>query len=125
MAHLSTIAKPKEKPKEYLSKTDYGTKLYREFENNKFVDYLCSKLGVKNADKVTIDYMTGTGAEGSTIFPYFDSKGNLVTYKTMLYDVLTGRRNKEKFGKYLYQENRHPIPLYLSLIHISEPTRPY
>tara|TARA_R100000734_G_C3318678_1_gene113132 strand:+ start:4282 stop:5199 length:918 start_codon:yes stop_codon:yes gene_type:complete len=112
IAHLSTVAKPKEKPKEYLSKTDYATKLYREFENNKFVDYLCSKLGVKNADKITIDYMTGTGAEGSTLFPYFDSKGNLVTYKTMLYDVLTGRRNKEKFGRYLYQENRHPIPLY-------------
>ena len=114
MMHLSTIAKKKEKPKEYISKTHYSALLYKEFENNKFVDYLCSKLGVKNADKVTIDYLTGTGADGSTIFPYIDQNRNIVIYKTILYDVLTGKRNKTntKYGKFKYMPNKYPIPLY-------------
>tara|TARA_B100001287_G_scaffold270076_1_gene268347 strand:+ start:5539 stop:6465 length:927 start_codon:yes stop_codon:yes gene_type:complete len=110
--HLSTVAKPKRVKCEYLSKTEYSTRLYKEFEKNYFVDYLYTKLGVKNAESVTIDYLTGTGTEGSTLFPYFDELGNLITYKTMLYSLKTGRRNKLKYGRYLFKENRYPIPLY-------------
>ena len=113
LKHLKTVSKPiKKKVLKYLSKTEYSTRLYKDFEKNYFVDYLYSQLGIKNTESVTIDYLTGTGPEGTCIFPYFDEKGNLVTYKTMLYDLKTGRRNKLKYGRYLFKENRYPIPLY-------------
>ena len=106
--------KKEEIKKEYLDKTSYSQKLYRDWDNNHFVDYLCSKLGVKTAEKICKDYCLGTGAEGSTIFPYFDEKGNLVIYKTILYNVLTGKRNRENsnYGKFKYHPKKHPIPLY-------------
>lgn len=112
--HFNAKPRPKEIPKEYISKTDYSKLLYKEFERNYFVDYLCSKLGVKNADEVTRDYLTGTGEAGSTIFPYIDENNNIIIYKTILYDVSTGKRDKTntKFGKFKYMPNKYPICLY-------------
>ena len=105
---------------EYLDKTTYSHKLYRDWDNNYFVDFLCSKIGVKAAHNICKDYCIGTGAEGSTIFPYFNAEGNLVIYKTILYKGLTGKRDRinNKYGKFKYHPNKYPIPLYgIHLIH--------
>lgn len=102
----------KQKPKKYLYRSIYKRRLYRNMDINYFVDYLTIILGVENTHKICRDYLLGTGDLGTVLFPYFDDAFNLVTYKTMLYDLMNGKRNKKRFGYYDSNKQKHSIQLF-------------
>ena len=107
----TTAAKPKPKA-EFLNKTEYYTKLYRDFDTNYFVDYLSIQLGVKVGDGLTKLFSLGNGDRGATLFPYFDEVGNLQSYKTIKYNLRTGKRVKSIKPFYDSNKNKHPFPLF-------------
>ena len=110
--HLSSIKKPIKREMFYLDKTEYSKKLYRDFDTNYFADYLCSKIGVKSADKLLKEYLIGTGKRGATLFPYLDEDNNLQSYKTITYDLRTGNRVKSINPYYDSNKNKYPYPLF-------------
>jgi len=107
----TTATKPKPKA-EFLNKTEYYTKLYRDFDTNYFVDYLSIQLGVKVGDGLTKLFSLGNGDRGATLFPYFDEVGNLQSYKTIKYNLRTGKRVKSIKPFYDSNKNKHPFPLF-------------
>jgi hypothetical protein len=109
----------KEKPAKFLSKSEYKSKLYREFDNNYFVDFMMKKFGCKNTDLMLQDYKLGTASDAGCLYPYFDHNYNLVTYKTVFYNK-DGKRCHDREYNALLDSNKqkHPIPLYgLHLMH--------
>jgi len=119
----TTASKPKPKA-EYLNKTDYYRKLYRDFDTNYFVDYLSIQLGVKVGDELTKLFSIGNGAAGATLFPYFDDLGNLQSYKSIKYNLRTGKRIKSIKPFYDSNKNKHPFPLFGSQLLADYPDRP-
>ena len=96
--------KPEPAP-EYIS-WDYYKPLMFDYnlnDNNRFIDFLSRILGVQETHYILQDYMLGTGKNYTVIFPYIDSKGNIVNLKTMDYDRITGKR-----GSLIYYDKRKP-----------------
>lgn len=99
-----TKRSPDPKP-EYISWEYYKPLMYDYHlnDNNRFVDFLCRVLGVQETHYILQDYILGTGKNYTVIFPYIDTKGNIVNLKTMDYDRMTGKR-----GSLIYYDNRKP-----------------
>ena len=96
--------KPEPKP-EFISWDYYKPLLfdYHTNDNNRFVTFLTITLGVYKTDEILKEYMLGTGDNYTVIFPYIDTKGNIVNLKTMDYNHLTGKR-----GSLIYYDKRKP-----------------
>jgi len=98
--------KKPEIPKEFFSQKYYSKLLYDyNNENNDFVYFLNYWLGVYNADEVVKKYHLGTGENNAVIFPQIDYLGNIYGLKYMLYNKLTGRRIKRKYGLTVWSDN--------------------
>ena len=109
------IRKPiarKTPPKRYLNKSEYKSFLCQKSDNNRLANFLFMHLGVKNAERVIDLYKIGTNLTKGTMFPYFDSYNNLVTYKTIYYQFMTGKRDHSRNSFYDSNRHKHPIPLF-------------
>tara|TARA_R100000654_G_scaffold19410_1_gene39704 strand:- start:382 stop:1305 length:924 start_codon:yes stop_codon:yes gene_type:complete len=106
-------------PKRYLSKSEYKAFLCEKSDDNRLANFLFMHLGVKNAERVIDIYKIGTNLTKGTLFPYFDNHNNLVTYKTIHYQFMNGKRDHSRNSYYDNNRHKHPIPLFgLWLIHL-------
>tara|TARA_R100000654_G_scaffold64065_1_gene91506 strand:+ start:3859 stop:4830 length:972 start_codon:yes stop_codon:yes gene_type:complete len=98
--------------RKYLNKEEYKSIVFKDWDYNNFCTFLHIKLGVKNAENVIREYVLGTGYDGATVYPYFDRNNNLVTYKTVHYKKLIGKRDHSRNSYYDKNPNKYDIPLF-------------
>ena len=91
--------------------------------------YLAVAMAVKafKADEVTKIILTRPAVEAGETLGFLpgDMKDKVDPYLRPLYDALFDMFGPDKFNKFLERGIIEVAPLALSLIHISEPTRPY
>ncbi len=67
------------------------------YERNNFVKFLIGLFGNEIAEKLISQYFIGTSKHwnGATVFYQIDNEGKIRTGKIILYNPVTGKRNKE------------------------------
>tara|TARA_Y100000385_G_scaffold278503_1_gene326834 strand:- start:19 stop:861 length:843 start_codon:yes stop_codon:yes gene_type:complete len=106
---FSRIEKKKANPK-YIEKDYLKSLLYNHKEdNNNFVYFLDSKLGVYPTHNILKDYLLGTSKrnDAAVVFPYIDAYNNIISLKVMQYEKQTGKRKGIIY--YNSPEERYPI----------------
>lgn len=85
--------------------------LHGYWANNLYL-FLCSKLGVKETDRVIARYRVGTSKHwpGACVFWQTDIKGRVRTGKVMLYDAVSGKRVKAPFNHVTWAHSLMKIP---------------
>lgn len=80
---------------------DIVTQSLRNYNENNYTDYLCSKYGSEKALKAIAKFNIGTSKhwKGATVFWQIDRSGKVRTGKIMLYDPENGKRIKEQTSK--------------------------
>jgi hypothetical protein len=103
---------PQPKQIDYISKAIYQKSL-NKYENNNFIIYLKSII---NNEKVVNElvrlFQIGTGKNDFTAFPMIDIQDNIRTGQIVLFDKVTGRRNKDVQINWLHNMESMRISTY-------------
>lgn len=66
------------------------------YRKNNFAAFLIGRFGTQSAADLISRYAIGTALNGKVVFWYIDSRKNIRSGKTILYDPTTGKRNRDK-----------------------------
>jgi hypothetical protein len=85
---------PPAAPPSFMPKSIFRESL-KKYDKNNFAAFLVNRFGKQTAADLIGRYAIGTARGGRVTFWYIDSRGNICSGKTMLYDPITGKRNRE------------------------------
>lgn len=96
---FTPVKKVAAKPSSFISFDTFSASL-KGYEVNNFAQYLARTFGEDKASNLISRYFVGTSKHwpGATVFWQVDAGGKIRTGKIMLYNVTTGKREKEPFN---------------------------